>query len=330
MKVKRLLKIKPKALRAAIEARKFFAGSWLYLAVLAAFLATGAGIGFLAYRNAELLAETQALEGYKTMLISGYTRTYITLKDTEAELSEYKKDLEITEQQRDGLAKNLGQEKQKVAEKEGAIKELEGTVDVLEKLTTYDPELLQKYSKVFFLNEHYEPPTFFPIPNKYKYYEDREADIHVDVWPYLQGLLLAAERDSVTIYVLSSYRSFGQQADLKSRYMVIYGAGTANQFSADQGYSEHQLGTTVDFITTGIQGQLEGFDGTESYRWLKDNAHKYGFTLSYPEQNGYYIFEPWHWRFVGTKLATDLYNQGKHFYDLTQRELDEYLIYIFD
>ncbi len=73
-----------------------------------------------------------------------------------------------------------------------------------------------------------------------------------------------------------------------------------------------------------------GFEESEAYDWLVRNAHRYGFTLSYPEDNAYYIFEPWHWRFVGTKLADDLRDENVHFYDLEQREIQEYLISIFD
>ncbi len=143
-------------------------------------------------------------------------------------------------------------------------------------------------------------------------------------------MLDRAKQNGIEIYVYSGYRPFEEQAALKGQYAVTYGEGTANQFSADQGYSEHQLGTTVDLITPGIGGTLQGFDGTEAYAWLKDNAHRYGFTLSYPKENGYYIFEPWHWRFVGIGLAADLYNSGRNFYDLEQREIDEYLVDIFE
>jgi D-alanyl-D-alanine carboxypeptidase len=117
---------------------------------------------------------------------------------------------------------------------------------------------------------------------------------------------------------------------IKNAYSVTYGAGTANSFSADQGYSEHQLGTTVDLITTGTGGKLAGFDTKPAYTWMLENAHKYGFTLSYPKNNGFYIFEPWHWRFVGVKLATDLYEDEQHFYELDQRKIDTYLASLFD
>ncbi len=207
---------------------------------------------------------------------------------------------------------------------------ISGSVSNLEKLSQIDPQLLQKYSKVFFLNEHYHPPRLVEIPDQYKYDEKRTLRFHAQVWPYLERLLRDAQRDGVELYVASGFRSFNEQLNLKTNYTVTYGAGTANQFSADQGYSEHQLGTAVDFMTTGIGGTLSGFDKTEAYRWLLDNAHKYGFILSYPENNAYYIFEPWHWRFVGVKLASDLHRAGEYFYDWDQRKIDEYLIYLFD
>ena len=53
-------------------------------------------------------------------------------------------------------------------------------------------------------------------------------------------------------------------------------------------------------------------------------------SFSYPENNTFYDFEPWHWRFVGTDLARDLRRDGVEFYEWDQRKIDEYLISIFD
>ncbi len=213
---------------------------------------------------------------------------------------------------------------------ESTVGKISGTVGTLEKLAKTDPELLQKYSKVFFLNEHYAPERLEEIPKKYTYSEERAEKIHALVWPHLEDLFEDAKDDGIELYAKSAYRSFEEQASLKSAYSVVYGAGSANQFSADQGYSEHQLGTTLDFVTTGLGGQLEGFDTTAGYAWLLNNAHKYGFVLSYPKGNTYYIYEPWHWRYVGVKLATYLDRQNRNFYDLEQRQIDAYLVNIFD
>lgn len=232
------------------------------------------------------------------------------------------------------IAASLDQERQNIAEKIGSVQEqvgsISGTVGTLEKLSRTDPELLQKYSKVFFLNEHYEPERLVEIPKEHIYNEARNYKIHAAVWPRLQRLLEDAKRDGVEIYVFSAFRSFEEQSALKGAYTVTYGAGSANQFSADQGYSEHQLGTTVDLITKGLGGKLTGFEKTEAYAWLLENAHHYGFILSYPQNNGHYVFEPWHWRYVGIDLAVYLHDSKKHFYDLEQREIDEYLIHLFD
>lgn len=233
------------------------------------------------------------------------------------------------------LASELEQERarasalqQQLGSVQGEVGALSGSVDTLEKLSETDPELLQKYSKVYFLSEHYTPPRLAAVDPFYLYYENRPESVHQDVWPYLKDMLAAAHSAGEKIWVYSGYRSFDEQAQLKGAYTVLYGSG-ANTFSADQGYSEHQLGTTVDVITSGLGGELDGFETTSAYQWMLSHAYKYGFILSYPPNNQYYIFEPWHWRFVGVELATYLRNTGKSFYDLDQREIDTYLVNLF-
>ncbi len=232
------------------------------------------------------------------------------------------------------LGNELQQERQNVQAQLGGVKDqvgsIGGTVTDLQKLSKTDPELLAKYSKVFFLSENYAPARLAEIPTEYRYVETQNLQIIPEVLPYLKKLLAKAESDSIPLYIQSAYRSFNTQGALKGQYTVTYGAGSANAFSADQGYSEHQLGTTVDFITTGTGGLLSGFESKPAYPWLLANAYKYGFVLSYPKNNGYYIFEPWHWRFVGVKLAAELHSSGKYFYELDQRTIDTYLISVFD
>lgn len=210
------------------------------------------------------------------------------------------------------------------------VGEISDTVGTLDKLSKTDPELLQKYSKVFFLNEHYAPERLVEMENKYLYSEQKPELIHLLVAPHLKDLLNKANGEGTPLYIKSAYRSFDEQKYIKSSFSVVYGVGSANQFSADQGYSEHQLGTTIDFITTGLGGDLADFGTTKAYQWLQNSAHKYGFTLSYPENNPSYIFEPWHWRYVGIEFATFLHDQNKYFYDLEQREIDGYLVDIFN
>src|SRR3989344_4129687 len=224
---------------------------------------------------------------------------------------------------------NMLREEDRNEEFEDQIREISGTVGVLDKLSKTDEELLQKYSRTYFLNENFVPMKIRQIEEKYILPGKKDQYFHGDAIGFLTDLLDAAKRAGHDLKVISAYRSFDEQADLKGQYTQVYGTGS-NAFSADQGYSEHQLGTTLDLTDPVTGGTYTSFAQTEAYAWLIENAHRYGFILSYPEGNGFYIFEPWHWRFVGVDLASDLHRQDKSFYDLDQRELDKYLITIFD
>ena len=202
-------------------------------------------------------------------------------------------------------------------------------VGTLEKLFQTDTELLRKYSRVYFLNENYVPAHLAKIDEKYLSEKNTEKFIHANVEKYLYMLMDDADFNGVPLQIVSAYRSFGEQNSLKGSYIITYGSG-ANKFAADQGYSEHQLGTTVDFTTPKLGSSFTKIETELVYQWLLENAYKYGFILSYPKGNAYYQFEPWHWRFVGVILADELHKRDQHFYDMSQREIDTYLIDIFD
>ncbi len=252
----------------------------------------------------------------------------INLKKIEVERESVFTKLDEAQSLNHELIRLLEEKENVIAGFEGQIGNIASTVGTLEKLSQTDEELLKKYSKVYFLNENYRPAQLASIDKQYLFNKD-EAFIQAQVAPYLSKLLRRASEDGINLLVLSAFRSFETQAILKSGYKVTYGSG-ANTFSADQGYSEHQLGTTVDFTTQSVGAGLSGFDKDRAYGWLLENAHRYGFTLSYPAGNAYYKFEPWHWRFVGVELATWLQEEEKHFYDLDQREIDTYLIKLFE
>ncbi len=219
----------------------------------------------------------------------------------------------------------------KVVEEEGIKnKTLSDQVQSLDKLTKADPQLLKKYSKVYFLNENYKPVELQTIVPMYLANKSAQLQLHVDVMYYLVQMIEAAKQDGLNILVVSAYRSFETQASLKSQKKILYGANTANRFVAEQGYSEHQLGTTLDLTNPTVSGANTAFDRTKEYEWLQNNAYKYGFILSYPKGNTYYAYEPWHWRFVGKALALQLHTDAKNFYDLDQRVIDGYLVNMFD
>lgn len=274
-----------------------------------------------------ILSAALIFGGYKYRVLGKeYASTKIALQE---KISGFEKNIVQIEFEKTSLNDALNAERDRNAAFKAQIDEISDTVGTLEKLSQTDPELLKKYSKIYFLNEHYVPQKLADIDQKYVSNE-KPQQINFDVQPFLRKLLESADKDGLRLEIISGFRSFGVQAALKSNYNVVYGVGTANQFSADQGYSEHQLGTAVDFTNSAIGTDFEKFKNTDEYDWLMKNAYRYGFILSYPENNLYYQYEPWHWRFVGVKLAKKLHRDNVNFYDFSQREIDEYLISLFD
>lgn len=110
----------------------------------------------------------------------------------------------------------------------------------------------------------------------------------------------------------SAYRSYQMQQRIYQNYANLHGAAKANTFSALAGHSEHQLGLAVDISSSRFNGVITGLiRNTPEGRWLKANAHFYGFIIRYTNQNQYitgYIDEPWHLRYVGADLASYLYH----------------------
>lgn len=244
-------------------------------------------------------------------------------------ITELQEELHTIKEELEELADDYKDERNRNEEFEDQIRDLAGTLGDLDKLAKTDEELLAKYSKVYFLNENYTPSRLKQIDDKYVLPGKKDQYFHAQVIEHLEDMLDAAKKDDMDLKIVSAYRSFDEQVDLKGQFTQVYGTG-ANAFSADQGYSEHQLGTTVDLTTSLIGGAYNSFKDTKEYRWLLENAHAYGFILSYPEGNSFYIFEPWHWRFVGTDLARDLNRKGQDFYSLDQRAINEYLLTFFE
>ncbi|MES2931302.1 MAG: M15 family metallopeptidase [Patescibacteria group bacterium] len=270
--------------------------------------------------------------GY-SLLLGELTRSKEALATaaTEAEAREtaLMEDLRIKAEENITLAGELRLlEEERDADKK-TVRKLSNTVNDLEKIVATDPELLAKYSKVYFLNENYAPAKLSTIAAEFAFQKERTYEIHAEAAPFLEDLLKDAKEEGLSLQVASSYRSFAAQTALKSGYRIRFGTG-ANAFSAEQGYSEHQLGTAIDFTTPGVGGTFVGFDKTDEYAWLTKHAHEHGFILSYPKGNTYYQYEPWHWRFVGEKLAERLHEDEDYFYDLDQRVIDTYLGELFD
>jgi D-alanyl-D-alanine carboxypeptidase len=110
------------------------------------------------------------------------------------------------------------------------------------------------------------------------------------------------------LYISSGFRSYGAQESIYNRYVANDGQAEADRYSARPGHSEHQSGLTFDLNTID-----EAFAYTPAGEWVRDNAHRFGFVIRYPpgkEAITGYIWEPWHLRYLGEAVATELYTTG--------------------
>ncbi len=300
----------------------------IYLTSLVAVIGIMAS-SYFAIQAKNQTAEIEQFLQDRNALLQQNNQRGAELAEASTTISKLRAELHKVHEDLADIASNYKKEKNRNEEFEDQIQGLAGTLGDLDKLAKTDKELLMKYSKVYFLNENYIPSKLKQIPSEYVMAGKSDQYFHDSAIEHLENMLAAAKEDGIDLKVISAYRSFETQSDLKGQYTQIYGSG-ANTFSADQGYSEHQLGTTLDITTPGVGGTYTSFGETTAFKWLQDNAHRYGFILSYPKNNAFYIYEPWHWRFVGTDLARDLHKDGKSFYEMDQREIDSYLLNLFD
>ena len=137
----------------------------------------------------------------------------------------------------------------------------------------------------------------------------------------LKAMAAAARAANARFSVQSAYRSYQRQKAVFAAEVEEYGYETALKQSARPGHSEHQLGTTLDFRTYGnstLPWDYEDWGTTKAGTWLRNNSWKYGFLMSYPKGKAgitCYIYEPWHFRYVGRYQAKRIQDSG-----LTLRE----------
>ncbi|MCR5591208.1 MAG: M15 family metallopeptidase [Lachnospiraceae bacterium] len=132
----------------------------------------------------------------------------------------------------------------------------------------------------------------------------------------------AAAADGVDLMICSAYRSYDRQKTLFNNkinklmkdgmtYLEAYRIGSMNV--TVPGTSEHHIGLALDILTGSYTAMDDGFGETEAGIWLAKNAADYGFILRYPsgkEEITGIVYEPWHFRYVGTKYSKYITEQG--------------------
>ena len=146
---------------------------------------------------------------------------------------------------------------------------------------------------------------------------------------YLNAMCAAAEKDGVSLLVISSFRLHSRQVTLFQNQLKTVQANNpqlSEQAAIDKaatvvaypGSSEHELGLAVDFNSV-----EETFENTKQFAWLQAHAAEYGFIMRYPKSKQGItgvIYEPWHYRYVGKDHAAKINQLGYC--------LEEYVTYL--
>ncbi len=135
--------------------------------------------------------------------------------------------------------------------------------------------------------------------------------VHIDMRESLLEMRDDARNDGIFLVFLSGYRSISLQKDifysLKSKRNQV--AAERARVSAPPGYSEHSTGFAIDIgdaYNRETDFEIE-FENTDAFRWLKKNAAKYHFKLSFNQNHKKIDYEPWHWRYEGSIEALKVF-----------------------
>lgn len=166
------------------------------------------------------------------------------------------------------------------------------------------------------LNCDYKLPDGY-TPKLAKVIDTSEETMDYRVAPFYRQMYEAALLDGITLTPVSGYRSVARQKRNFENYIAAYekqglskadAAVKASQIVLLPGTSEHNAGLAMDICSLEVS-----FENTEEFRWLDAHAHEYGFIMRYPKDKTHVTkitYEPWHYRYVGVEVATELKSSG--------------------
>jgi len=178
--------------------------------------------------------------------------------------------------------------------------------------------LIEKTKNPFDLNvlcnkSHQLPSDFTPknlvsVPKVYTINDGTQYLLDAGALASYINMSEAAKKDGIYLKIVSAYRSKEKQTALYNKYSGKYGVTEADRFSARPRHSEHETGLALDIYQT-----QQPFENTKEFAWLEKNAYLYGFIIRYPKGKEYltgYMYEPWHYRYLGVEMTIDLQSSG--------------------
>ena len=174
-------------------------------------------------------------------------------------------------------------------------------------------------NKHYKLDEDFVPDDLVEFDQEYCNDEVQEGNREAVV--AFKNMYEAAKKEGLGLVINSSYRSYQDQENICNTFKDLYGEGYVTKYVALPGFSEHQTGLAFDIGST----SSKVFAESKEYEWMKENAYKYGFILRFTRSNAYitgFRSEPWHYRYVGKKIAKYIYENDISFEEYYAEFLD--------
>ena len=174
-------------------------------------------------------------------------------------------------------------------------------------------------NKHYKLDEDFVPDDLVEFDQEYCNDEVQEGNREAVV--AFKNMYEAAKKEGLGLVINSSYRSYQDQENICNTFKDLYGEGYVTKYVALPGFSEHQTGLAFDIGST----SSKVFAESKEYEWMKENAYKYGFILRFTKSNAYitgFRSEPWHYRYVGKKIAKYIYENDISFEEYYAEFLD--------
>ncbi|MBQ8228678.1 MAG: M15 family metallopeptidase [Clostridia bacterium] len=178
-----------------------------------------------------------------------------------------------------------------------------------------ETDMSVKFNKILLNRDHALPDGY--VPKLAEAVKGSGVKLDYRVAPYYQKMYDAALADGITLEPISGYRSFERQKRNFENEIKLYenkgfnkkdATVKASQVVLLPGTSEHNAGLAMDICSLSVD-----FENTKEFAWLQAHAHEYGFIMRYPKDKTEITkitYEPWHYRFVGVDIATELKQSG--------------------
>ena len=176
-----------------------------------------------------------------------------------------------------------------------------------------DPVLIKDFSYSMLVNKYrmlgkdYTPKDLTDISIE----DAKEEGMQSNRTAYIafKQMKAAAEKEGYHLVINSAYRTYDDQQEISDSYLKLYGASYVEKYVLKPGFSEHQTGLAFDIGST----DTNVFANSDEYMWMVENCYKYGFIYRFKKEYEGITgirHEAWHYRYVGKKIAKEIYEKN--------------------